>query len=194
MNNSHTWIIIIQSLTDNDLIKSGKGLSIDIEDMCKGSCDTVSEKYYEVSSKEELLLTLSNLSNNILHDGDSLILHIDSHGDECGIGLNHDFIFWEELFYYFSLLFEKTNHNLGLILSTCRALYCTSIKRENHVPCSALIASNNIIHGGIASLAFKKFYKEFVKSRSISKAFDALTAYYTWFEKENPFKLILFEE
>lgn len=192
--NSHIWIVIIQSLTNNDQIKSGRGLSIDVEEMCKGTKETISEKYYEVSSRKDFVITISDISNNILQAGDSLILHIDSHGDECGIGLNHDFIFWEELFDLLSLLYEKTNHNLGLIISTCRALYSTSIKRENHIPCSALIASYNIIHGGIAGLAFKEFYKGFIKSRSISKAFDALTAYYTYFEKENPFKLILFEE
>lgn len=189
----HIWIIIIQSLSKNDPIKSGKGLSFDLETMCKLSNNSISPLLYEVSTIDDLKTTFDKIAGTI-HDGNRLIIHVDSHGDECGIGLEQDFLFWNDFTEILTPLYNKTRKDLVLVLSTCRGFFFSVLKSNNHIPCSFLIASKGVIKGGIAGRAFRKFYMEYITSSSIPTAFDALTAYYKWHEQDNPFELLSFDE
>lgn len=188
----HTWIMVIQSLSDKDPIKSGKGLSIDLKTMCKLSDNCISS-FYEVSSIDELKTKFDNIIGTI-QDCDHLILHIDSHGDECGIGLGKEFLFWNDFTEMLTPLYNKTQKNLVLIFTCCKGLFFSKASNNYHIPCSFFIASRVVINGGIAGRAFRKFYKEYINSASIPKAFDAITAYYKWHEQDNPFELLSFGE
>lgn len=187
------WIVVIQSLSEKDQIKSGKGLSIDLETMCKLSNNSITSLFCEVSSIDDLKTAFDKILGTI-QDSDHLIIHVDSHGDESGIGFGQGFLFWNDFTEMLTPLYNKTQHNLVLILSICRGFFFSNNSNENHIPCTFFIASKVIINGGIAGRAFRKFYKEFINSTSVPKAFEELTAYYEWFEEENPFELLSFDD
>ena len=189
----HIWIIVIQSLSDKDLIKSGKGLSIDLKTMCKLPNNSISSLFYEVSSIDDMKTTFDKIIGTI-QDSDHLIIHVDSHGDECGIGLRQGFLFWNVFTEMLIPLYNKTQHNLVLVLSSCKGFFFSKNSNEDHIPCTFFIASKVVINGGIAGRAFRKFYKEYINSTSVPKAFEKLTAYYKWFEEENPFELLSFDD
>ena len=186
-------MIVIQSLSEKDQVKSGKGLSVDLETMCKLSNNSFLSLFHEVSSINDLKTTFDKILGTI-QDSDHLIIHVDSHGDECGIGLGLDFLFWNDFTEMLIPLYNKTQHNLVLILSSCKGFFFSKTINKDHIPCSFFIASKVVINGGIAGRAFRKFYKEFINSTSVPKAFEELTAYYEWFEEENPFELLSFDD
>lgn len=104
------------------------------------------------------------------------------------------FLFWNDFTEMLTPLYNKTRQNLVLILSTCQGFFFSVLKSNNHIPCSFFLASKGVINGGVAGLSFRKFYKEYINSTSVPKAFDAITTYYKWHEQENPFELLSFGE
>ena len=181
-------IFIIEALPDSTKLKTGQGIFIDLENWCKGS--DIIPKYYAISSKKELkekIIEIIRLAN----EDDTIIFHIESHGNDDGIGLVNDCIGWEEFWQEIQPLSEKVDNRVTFILSMCRSKYSICALSESQMaPFQNHIVSKDIVDSGPACLAFKKFYKNYVNSKNVQEAFKSLLADYTWFNKECPFMLL----
>lgn len=184
---SKQWIFIIQALDCNARLKTGRGIFIDVNEWCNFPTINIVPKYKEVTSKTELQNVLRNIVD-MIDEGDSVILHIESHGNYDGVWLVNEGVGWEEFFHMTDSFCEKSNNRVCFILSMCRSKYATSVL-NNRQSFQYLIASDNIVDSGPACLAWKEFYKTFIKSKNILKSFASLQADYEKFNKESPFIL-----
>lgn len=184
------WIFILQALDDSAKLKTGRGLFIDLIEWCSNPDIKIKPRFNEVTSKSDLKDEIDSIVD-MIDDDDSIVLHIESHGNYDGIWLMNDGIGWEEFFQTTYSLCEKAKNRIVFVLSMCRSKHSASVLRQyERIPFQYLIVSDDIVNSGSACLAFKRFYKSFVKSKDIQKSFAALQDYYAYFDKECPFLLL----
>lgn len=187
---SKYWIIIIQALDSSAKLKTGRGIFIDVNEWCNTPTINIVPQYREVTSKIELQNVLDKIVD-MIDEGDSVILHIESHGNYDGIWLVNDGVGWEEFFQTTHSLCEKAKKRIVFILSMCRSKHSASVLRQyERIPFQYLIVSDDIVNSGPACLAFKRFYKSFVRSKDIQKSFADLQDYYAYYNEECPYLLL----
>ena len=191
MHGGNNWIIIIQSLNDTSKLKTGYGIFKDLKNWCSDSRTNIIPKYYEVSTKKDLEKSINDI-NTLIQENDSLILHIESHGNYDGIWLVNEGIGWGDFWELAYPLSSKINNRVVYILSLCRSKYSTLsfCYSQETIPFQYLIASNDIVNAGLACLALKVFYKEYIKSSDIIRSFEKLQTDYVSFGNDNPFLLL----
>lgn len=184
------WIVVIQSLNDSVKLKTGCGIFKDLKNWCNNPEIGILPKYYEVISKKELEDKINEIIA-LIQENDSLLLHIESHGNYDRIWLVNDGVEWNDFWKISRPLSEKVNNRVVYVLSMCRSKYSSLIFCNNQtVPFQYLIASNDIVDSGPACLALKMFYKEYISSKNIKKAFKILQYDYISRNKDCPFLLL----
>ena len=191
MQSGNNWIFIIQSLNDTTKLKTGCGIFKDLKIWCDDFGTGIIPKYYEVSTKKDLEERINDILSLIRED-DSLILHIESHGNYDGIGLVNEGIDWDSFWKLVYPLSSKINSRVVYILSMCRSKFSTLsfCYSQEMMPFQYLIASNDVVNAGPACLALKEFYKEYINSRDIIRSFEKLKSDYISHDNDNPFLLL----
>lgn len=186
------WVFIIQALDNSAKLKTGCGIFKDLKKWCNDSDTGIIPKYFEINSKRDLEGCINEIIS-LVQEEDSLILHIESHGNYDGIWLVNEGIGWNDFWKEINSISEKVNNKIVYILSMCRSKYSSLVFPVNchAMPFQHLIVSNDEVNSGLACLALKKFYNEYISSKNINKSFEMLQFDYISHGNNCPFLLLL---
>jgi hypothetical protein len=112
-----TKIICVESLKHGDL-STGSQLINEV----KESSPLLASKYYDVDNREDFFHCLSEVADNA-NEYDGIILFIEVHGSENGIGIGNESVAWEELTNHLKSINENSLMGLIVVFSCCFGVY-----------------------------------------------------------------------
>ena len=163
-------IIIIQYLKEQEML-SGLAFKLLLEknkDYISMQCPLV---FYDVHSKDEFIEALESIVNNEDYKNTPILLHLESHGGELGIGPWVENALQSEFFFSYISKFEKlSGGRLTLLLGTCMGT--ESIKNHENTGVSNILYSRNILLSGQAYGSFRHFYERFLKDLNFEESIN----------------------
>lgn len=144
-------------------------------------------KFYSVDTKDQFLAVLQKLVDTT-EEGTMFTLHITSHGNEDGIGLDgNDFVCWKEFFNYTRQLNVKMHNTLLIVLSSCVGGGILSyIEPEKRAPYMAFIGNTRSVFIKDAKKGFNLFYEDFYYPQDFRKCLDKMNGAIDFTEELNP--------
>lgn len=132
----------------------------------------------EISEREQLKKKFQELPSVLqLKSSMRIFLHFSSHGNSKGIGLySGEFVSWEDLTSYFSLLPQEFKNKITLCFSTCEGSGSIEIGKNKWLPQYAYtIAPNREVEWAESAVAFAVFYYlHIVREFNIKNAVDMM--------------------
>lgn len=155
----HIRIEIIQFLRETD---EQQGINLYKEIKKIESEDSIYKvTLHKVHDKNGFLNAIDEIYHTI--DEPSLVtLHIDSHGCEEGIGIDHtaNFVSWQELYAHIRPINIKVHNTLMLVMSVCEGGgIMTKLEPRERAPFMAFIANTRPVSFKDAAIGFPLFYK-----------------------------------
>lgn len=128
------------------------------------------------STKSELFEVLSNIVTSVRNNNCLPIIHLEIHGNKCGIQCsNKDFIIWEELYPYLIEINVMLKNTLIITSGICFGTHLYfNININKPAPFFSLISSIGKIENQVILNSYEEFYNEFLKSENINKAVSSL--------------------
>lgn len=167
-------IEIIQFLRETD---DPQGVKLYEEIKKIESEDSIYEvRLHEVHDKNSFFSALDDIYNTITEPS-IVTVHIDSHGCEDGVGIDHsaNFVSWQELYAHIRPINIKVHNTLMLIMSVCEGGgMMTRLEPWNRAPFMAFIANTRPVSFNDAAIGFPLFYKYYRSPLDFSRALDAL--------------------
>lgn len=181
-------IIIIEFLSSEDIVKTGKALYDNILCYKKSESVLITGEYYPVSSKEEFINQLLCIYFSY-REGEFITIDIESHGDEEGIGINGiEFLSWKYLYDYLRMINVKCGGLLVVTFSCCYGLaQVAALNPRERSPFFAFIASSRKMKPYELYNGFSKFFEVYNHPLELGKAIDSLNLYFTEKGIDSPF-------
>ncbi len=167
-------IIVIQSLGDDDK-KTGTILYEDILRYKNYINADVFCEFYDANTKEELALVLVSICDSLL-EGDTITLHIETHGHDEGIYLRSgETMSWREFFDLTRPINIKIGNLLFIVMAMCRSIALISdIDYKKRSPYFAFICTTRNVAEDVILRGFEAFYQEYCNILDSRKALNAL--------------------
>lgn len=163
-------IIIIQYLKEQEML-SGLAFKFLLEknkDYISMQCPL---DFYDVHSKNEFIEVLESIVNNEKYKNTPVLLHLESHGGELGIGPWAENALKSEFFFsYISKLEKLSGGKLTLLLGTCMG--ANSVNNHDNTGLSNILYSRNILLSGQAFGSFRRFYERFLKDLNFEESIN----------------------
>lgn len=172
-------IAIIESLPEKEL-KTGTRLHEDIKTINEAYGHDLKITLHNIKTKEDFFSLLATLTDDANRNDLYPILHIEIHGDKCGLKLSSgDFISWNALKPYLIKLNIATKLNLFIVLAACYGAYLAEILScIDRAPCCGLVGPKDKILTGDIGPSYYAFYAELLTSlnggAAIKKLQDAI--------------------
>lgn len=168
-------VAIIESLDDNER-KTGKELSESTLKYISFQKEFLENEYFDVSTKNEFLDTLSNLYQKAVSEKKFYFLHFEIHGNKDGMVLkNNDFISWATILPYLRNLNIFYQNNLSVYFAVCKGN--NILRFINHLeraPFALMIGSFQDVYNIDIVNIFEEFYSKFFEKFSTLDAFLAI--------------------
>jgi hypothetical protein len=191
-------IVVIQSIPTREL-HTGTKLHEDLETLDAWHKRGLTPELQNVTTRNDLLKLLTDLTEKARLEGDWPVLHFESHGNQEGLGLaSGDFISWDELKQPLAELNIQTRNNLLVVLAACFGAYLTrTLIPTDRAPCCGLVGPNEAMYSDVLLKSFLEFYSELFATGNGSAALKRLNAAvstdklsYTFSQCEFMFKLV----
>lgn len=168
-------IVVIESLDDNEK-KTGKELYDDcINKRIRLFDKTISHKFYSISTKEEMVNILNELSMVSDSFDDGIVIHLEMHGDSYLKGLvlsEGTLINWTELANLFREINIGSCNKLYITMATCYGRYLykggDSSKKS---PYSGYISASKEVNTGEILENFDVLFTDLIENGNIVKAY-----------------------
>ncbi len=167
-------IVILQSLPPGRYENKQSGEEIYDEIIKNKGVDTA--EFYEFYSSKELSSLLQHL-NDTIEEGQSLIIHFETHGSMQGgmcVYPNSEIIPWENLLEMLAPLSKNLDGNLILILSMCLSNTIQDCENLNSIQIKNLIVSTRTINRMEIIRGFRAFYSKYISPSNIGDAINVL--------------------
>lgn len=170
-------IVVIESLS-KDEPQTGKDLYDCVLKYKPYFNKEVITEFYEVSTIKDFEITFDTILNNLQPD-ETILIHVESHGNEDGIGLvSGELIGWKDLFALTRPINEKSTNLLIITMSMCKGGFgALDIEPEKRAPFRALIGTPRIALASHLLECFTIFFQNFANMLDVSKAFNLMNEY-----------------
>ncbi|MBJ6368136.1 hypothetical protein [Snuella sedimenti] len=170
-------IFVIESLDSTEEKETGKELYDDLlrwKEIQLGA--PFKAELIQVKNRIQFFESLKKIKNECKNNSVYPIIHFEIHGNKSGLSLvSNEFIEWIELYKNLITINSIIGNNLFLTLAVCKGAYLMElIKLANPAPFWGFIGSFDKINSEDILIRYNEFYKEFLDSFNISKAFYKL--------------------
>ena len=180
MANSQFNAIVILDAIPKGEFNTARRLHEDLLDIASYIHEGLEIRFVRIDTIDDLRLGLTNIFNEITHNGLKPWLHLEGHGlqDESGFALANGLpCSWIEFKNIITPLNIALGLNLVVVLATCfGGFFASALHPVDRAPVLGLIGPTKAITTGEAHRAFPAFYKTFFESLSLPLALKALDA------------------
>lgn len=181
-------IVVIDFLGESEY-KTGRSLNESYISTAWAECPN--RFYHHAPTRQIFFAVLEGIANAAENQGFRPIIHIESHGGECGISIDRDgdeFIPWQDLKPYLQRINRYSGLNLLVVMSACKGAYLMRTIQVTEPSIAWAVMGPTITMAHDALLAdYARFYAHFFGTYQFLEAFESLNNNKN--TEENPYQV-----